>query len=106
MRVWLTCEDGFDGEATTNNAYDVLNCVRQENGRYLIEVEPFPAYKLDEARAIHVLAGDGEARIDVSPLSYAYAVLETSNDAAARFAVTALYRYYLAAKAYHENPNG
>ncbi|MBR3416478.1 MAG: hypothetical protein IKH09_07285, partial [Clostridia bacterium] len=106
LRIWLTCEDGFDGEATTQNAFDELNCVRQENGRYLIEVEPLPAYKLDEARAIHVLAGDGEARIDVSPLSYAYAVLETSNDAAARFAVTALYRYYLAAKAYHENPNG
>ncbi|MBQ6678111.1 MAG: InlB B-repeat-containing protein [Clostridia bacterium] len=106
MRVWLTCEDGFDGEATTNNAYDVLNCVRQENGRYLIEVEPFPAYKLDETRVILVLAGDSEATISVSPLAYAHAVLETSSDAAARFAVTALYRYYLAAKAYYENPNG
>ncbi|MBR3424134.1 MAG: hypothetical protein IKG80_06545, partial [Clostridia bacterium] len=69
-------------------------------------VEPLPAYKLDEARAIHVLAGDGEARIDVSPLSYAYAVLESSDDVAARYAMTALYRYYLAARAYYENPNG
>ncbi|MBR3640237.1 MAG: hypothetical protein IKN50_06490, partial [Clostridia bacterium] len=106
MRVRLTCENGFDGEVTVQTAYDTPDCVRQKNGRYLIEFEPFPAYKLDETRVILVLAGDSEATISVSPLAYAYAVLESSDDVAARYAMTALYRYYLAARAYYENPNG
>ncbi|MBQ2468058.1 MAG: hypothetical protein II503_00105, partial [Clostridia bacterium] len=77
--------------------------VRQDSGRYLIEIADIPAFALGDTYDITISA-DGEATVSLSALSYAYAVLNAESGPfdtdEARLAATALYRYYAAARAY------
>ena len=109
LRLFLRVRDGYTGDAAATCNGDDVDCVRQDSGRYLIEIVGIPAFALGNTYDITVSA-DGEATASLSALSYAYAVLNAESGPSAtdeaRLAATALYRYFAAASAYVDDPNG
>ncbi|MBQ6262114.1 MAG: InlB B-repeat-containing protein [Clostridia bacterium] len=106
LRIYLTPADGFDGDVGAVCDGKVLGCTRQESGRYLIEIPGITAFDLGDTFTVTVTAAEKDAVISLSPLAYVRAVLNKESGDAAQYLATALYRYYAAAKAYFENPNG
>lgn len=80
--------------------------VKQSDGRYLVQISGIPAHRLDYTNVIRVVTDKGEFDVKVSALSYVNTILnsEKYNDNMKK-AVTSLYKYYKAARAYWENNN-
>ena len=82
------------------------SAVKQPNGQYLVQVPDIAAKDLGETHTIEIVAG-GESTVKVSALSYAYGVLSMNSTNTTiqnmKLAVTALYKYYEAAKAYADS---
>jgi len=80
------------------------------DGRYRVTVSNIRAHQLGERHEVAVRTSRGaEARAEVSALSYVSALLADDaykDDAQARLAVTALYRYWDAAAKYLEATGG
>ena len=106
MRIYLTLADDFTGDVAAECEGASVACEELKDGRYLIEIPGITAPGLGDVYSVTVTAGDNEAGIVLSPLSYVRAALNSESGGAAQLTVAALYRYYAAAKAYVENPNG
>ena len=106
IRIYLTPQDGFDGDVGAVCDGKDLICTRQNSGRYLIEIPGITAFDLSDTYTVTVTAAGEDAVIDLSPLSYVKAVLNSESVGAAQYLATALYRYCAAAFAYKMNPNG
>ncbi|MBO4653022.1 MAG: hypothetical protein J5649_06880 [Lachnospiraceae bacterium] len=108
IRIYLKVKDGYTGNVTATMNGSGIDCVKQSDGRYQIEISGISAHKLGETYEVKVSAG-GEFTISVSALSYVNTVLNSEssvfNNDDARYAVTALYNYYVAAMNYLSNPN-
>lgn len=73
--------------------------VEQSDGSYCVSIGGISAHKLGDTYTIHVVAGK-EFDVKASALSYAYAVMKSSDDTDLKKAVIALYKYYDAAMTY------
>ena len=108
IRIYLRVQDGYKGAVTAALGETPVNCVRQKDGRYRIELGGIPAHRLGDAYELTVSAG-GEFPISVSALSYVNTVLNSESEAfdndTAHWAVTSLYNYYAAAEAYLAGPD-
>ena len=109
IRIYLRVKDGYTGPVTATLGGNSIECVKQQDGRYRIEIAGISADELGDTYNVTVSAG-GEFTISVSALSYVDTALNSDsavfNNDIAHFAVTALYRYYIAAVNYKNNPNG
>ena len=108
IRIYLKMQDGYTGSVTATLDGNTVDCVKQKDGRYRIEISGISAHKLDDVYDITVSAG-GDCAISVSALSYVNTVLNSENDVfnndTAHYAVTSLYNYYAKAMNYKNNPN-
>ena len=106
--IYLRLRDGYTGTVTATVDGAAADCTLQPDGRYRIEIGGISAHKLGDTYRVVVSAG-GEFTIDVSALSYVNTVLNSTdsrfNNDTSHYAVTALYRYYLAATNYKDHPN-
>lgn len=107
LNIYLKMKDGFTGDVTASIGGNAVDVLRQSDGRYRIQIKNISADNLDDTYGIEVSAG-GSFTISVSALSYVNTVLNsdssTFDNDTARFAVTSIYRYYLATENYAENP--
>ena len=78
-----------------------LQVVPQDNNRYLIELDNIPAHELTKTFDVVINAGNSSCEVNVSAMSYVYAVLTDSTDYAYEPELAAaLYKYYEANQAY------
>jgi hypothetical protein len=83
-----------------------LEILDGSNGRYKLSIENIMAHQLGNRYRVVLNAGGTEAWIEASPISYVYGMLTSpayADNLVAKQAATAIYQYYLAAKAYLEN---
>ena len=74
-----------------------------QDGRYCVNISGVSAHLLGSSYTVTVKYGNSkEFDIKISALSYVNTVLSNSNDSVIRRAVTSLYRYYTATKAYRQ----
>ena len=74
-----------------------------QDGRYCVNISGVSAHLLGSPYTVTVKYGDSkEFDIKISALSYVNTVLSNSSDSVIRRAVTSLYRYYTATKAYRQ----
>ena len=108
MRIYLRLADDFTGDVTAACGSEALGCEMLKNGRYLIEIPGIRASGLGDVYNIAVTAEEEEAGIVLSPLSYVKTALnlESGDAAQLKLLTAALYRYYAAANAYMQDPNG
>ena len=108
IRIYLKVKEGYTGTVAASLSGSDLTCVRLSDGRYRVEIGGISAHKLADVYEVAVTAG-GSFTIQVSALSYVNTVLNSDsalfNNDTARYAVTSLYRYYLATRTYQQNPN-
>jgi|GEM_PF-3434377 len=94
INIYLYPEKDYAGAV---NAYlegsSANMAVKQQDGSYRITISGISAHLLGETQKINVEAEKNFA-IEVSALSYAYAVIKSSEDENLKKAVTALYKYY------------
>lgn len=108
IRIYLKVKDGYEGTVTATMGGNAIDCVKQSDGRYRIEISGISAHKLGDVYSVTVNAG-GECTVAVSALSYVNTVLNSDSSVfdndTAHYAVTALYNYYAATINYKNNPN-
>lgn len=103
--LYLKGKAGYTGAVDARVGGDsAASAVKQKDGRYRVAITNIPAYQFAKTWKIGVTAGS-ETEVQVSVLSYIHAMLTTTlpayrDNADARKAMTALYRYYEAAQAY------
>lgn len=94
---------GYQGEPSARiDGAEENTAVLQTDGRYRVQIGNIPAHQLGIAREVEIEAGE-TAQIRISALSYAAALVSSeiySEDMTALQAMTALCRYYQAARAY------
>lgn len=109
IRIYLKPRAGYNGPVTASIGGAEVNCVRQNDGRYRIEIGGIPAHKLGDVFNVTVSAG-GTCTVTVSALSYVYTIMNSqssvfANDTA-RYAGVSIYDFYTATVNYRANPNG
>ena len=108
LNVYLKMKDGYTGTVTASIGGNAVEAVQQTDGRYRIQIKNISADDLSDTYVIEISAG-GNFTVSVSALSYVNTVLnsdsDTFNNATAHYAVTSIYRYYVATMNYAEHPN-
>ena len=103
INLYLKGKSNYKGAITAEVNGDTSNAaIKRKDGRYRVSISNLPAYQLGETS--HVVVNAGKSMdVQVSALSYVHAILNSSTyseNTNARYAMTALYRYYEAAQAY------
>ena len=107
INFYITPASGYSGNVGAYVDGGSANmAVKQSNGTYLVQISDIAAKNLGDMHTIKIVA-DKESTARISALSYAQAVLNITASqigkvdiATMNKAVTALYKYYSAAKAY------
>ena len=99
LNVYITPKAGYTVSVSTTFNGKTYEGVRQSNGRYRVRIPGISAHLLGNMLNITGTASDGENSSDisikVSPLSYAYTVLNNEAfDTDAKNAMAAFYGYY------------
>ena len=102
IHLYFTPTNNDNGEAAaTLNGKPVA--APKEDGRFKVDIPDISAHKLGNVFNVKLSIGGRTTTVKVSALSYAYAILGTSEDTTAVNAMIALYKYCEAAKAYKVN---
>lgn len=107
INIYITPSSGYSGNIAAYLDGGTANmAVKQSNGKYKIQISDIAACELGDIHTLEIHA-DKISTANISALSYAEAVLSATADKIGkvdietmRKAVTALYQYYIAAKAY------
>jgi len=108
LNIYLKMKEGYTGPVTASIGGNAVDAVLQTDGRYRIRIKNISADDLSDTYEIEISAGESFT-VSVSALSYVNTVLnsdsDTFNNTTAHYAVTSLYRYYVATMNYAEHPN-
>ena len=108
LNIYLEMKEGYTGAVTASIGGNAVDAVLQTDGRYRIQIKNISADDLSDTYEIEISAG-GNFTVSVSALSYVNTVLnsdsDTFNNTTAHYAVTSIYRYYVATMNYAEHPN-
>ena len=104
VNLYVEPADGYTGDITAKLGEEDLPVVRT-GGRYKITLSGISAHRIADIYTVTITTLSGDSTVNVSALSYAYAVL-SSEDSPARDVMCALYDYYLKAAAYQNSLNG
>ena len=105
LKIYFTTKSDFEWTPDVSVQGSEAFPATMEGGRYCITIDNISAHRLADMCDIRIIA-DGEYKLYVSALSYAYAVLSNSDmPDDAKFAMASLYNYYEKAMAYKASFN-
>ena len=96
IRVFFSVTSGYTGAFAVNDPYTATKV----GARYQVSILNIPAHELSTKHIIEVTTDNGDARVEVSALSYVQSVLANYTDATAQNAAASIYAYSQAADAY------
>lgn len=109
IKLYITKAQGYSGSIAAYVDGGTANRAVLENGRYCVQISDIAAKDLGDMHTVRIVA-DTESNVHVSALSYANTVFNADianignvDIETMKKAVTALYQYYKAAKAYFDS---
>ena len=100
--LYLTVAEGYSGEVRAKIGDEEIECTKRSDGRYRAVISNISAHKIGDQYTVKIETETGEARVEVSALSYVRAILKNSENSKEKDLMAALYRYYEATMAYRE----
>ena len=102
IRLFLRVKEDYEGAVSATIGDTPIDCVKQKDGRYRVEIKDISASRLSDTYSVTVSAGT-DFTISLSPLAYVKLILQYETTDTPRYAAVAIYRY---AKATEKCING